>query len=112
MAGIDRHTRKPIERPAHIRQSIEVLLTTPKGTRVMRRELGLASLNEDGSVKSSLMASEVAGDVRETLARYEPRISVRDITPTFDGQQLSSIEVHYQDVESSERSSITISYCS
>ena len=40
MAGLDRGSMAPREGWAHVLQSIEDILTTPIGTRVMRREYG------------------------------------------------------------------------
>jgi phage baseplate assembly protein W len=40
MAGLDRITGKPLDGWAHVAQSIAVLLTTPKASRVMRRHFG------------------------------------------------------------------------
>ncbi|MCV6588938.1 MAG: hypothetical protein OIF57_07920 [Marinobacterium sp.] len=40
MQGMDSVTGKPLADMAHIRQSITNILTTPIGTRVMRRDYG------------------------------------------------------------------------
>jgi hypothetical protein len=49
MFGFDRHTGKPISGVAHLRQSIEHILTTRIGTRVMLRDYasGLQELVDD-----------------------------------------------------------------
>ena len=40
MAGVSRETGQPLDGWDHVRQSIAVILTTPIGSRVMRREFG------------------------------------------------------------------------
>lgn len=40
MSAMNRHTGQRIGNDAHLRQSIADILTTPVGTRVMRREYG------------------------------------------------------------------------
>lgn len=40
MTGLSRSTLQPIDFDAHLAQSINDILSTPKGTRVMRRDYG------------------------------------------------------------------------
>lgn len=41
MVGMCQHTGKLLDRDSHIKQSIDITLTTPVGTRIMRRDLGM-----------------------------------------------------------------------
>lgn len=76
MRGICKHTGKVIEGKAHLIQSVEDILNTPIGSRVMRRDYGslLPSL-----VDSPLNADSVADIVAaaaSALNLWEPRFSV------------------------------------
>ena len=83
MIGMDRNTGAPLAGDAHLVQSIADILTTPIGTRPMRRDYG-SLLPEllDRPMNSAtrlllIMASAIA------LARWEPRIAVRQVL--FEG---------------------------
>lgn len=111
MVGIDRNTGKLIERDAHIRQSIDVILKTPVGTRVMRHEFGFDALNEDGSPKPDIAESEIISSALRALKTYEPRITVTKIQPSIDGSGfLQSIDVYYSDVDSGNDDFVTVKF--
>jgi phage baseplate assembly protein W len=110
MVGIDRHTGKMIERPEHIIQSIEVILTTPVGTRVMRRELGVAFLDEDGSFKAGTSAEDIARDALSTLEKYEPRIRNISVIPEMVAGELHAINVEYTDIEEGVARKTTVKF--
>jgi phage baseplate assembly protein W len=74
MSGMQASTGKRIEGDAHIAQSIRDILTTPIGTRVMRRDYG-SRLPEliDAPLNAAtrlLMSAATAS----AIARWEPRI--------------------------------------
>ena len=73
---MNRNTGADMERLAHIRQSIGDILTTPIGSRLMRREYGslvpdLIDQPLNGTTIVRLYAATVAA-----LLRWEPRIRV------------------------------------
>lgn len=80
MNGIDANTGQSLSGQDHLRQSIRDILTTPIGSRVMRRDYGSrlyqlvdAPLNGDTIV-------DLYAATAEALATWEPRISVEQIT--------------------------------
>lgn len=97
MIGINAATGKHLEGLDHLRQSIRDILTTPVGSRVMRRDYGSrlprlvdAPLN-DGTVLDLISATAVA------LARWEPRVDVRRvlIASAAPGRVELTIEARY-----------------
>ena len=111
MVGIDARTGKALERPAHIRQSIETILRTPIGTRVMRREFGYEALERDGGPKRGLLASQVDVWTKAALRGWEPRIEVDQVSSVFsDDGALQSVQVRYRDADSDLTDVVTISY--
>jgi|AntDeeMetagen192_2_1112575.scaffolds.fasta_scaffold02918_6 hypothetical protein len=80
MAGMSRHTGKRLDELAHIRQSVADILTTPIGSRVMRREYGsrLPELIDQPLTGATLLRAYAA--TTDAIIRWEPRIKVRAIT--------------------------------
>ena len=79
MTGMNAQTGRRLEGLDHIRQSVRNILTTPIGSRVMRRDYGSllpelidAPLN-DGTLLQAYAASIMA------IIRWEPRIRVTAI---------------------------------
>ena len=80
MRGIDNTTGKTLDGLAHLKQSIRDILSTPIGTRVMRREYGSrlprlvdAPLNPDTVV-------EIYAATAEALQKWEPRFGLQSVT--------------------------------
>lgn len=82
MLGTNATTGKALSGIDHLRQSITDILTTPIGSRVMRREYGsnlfqLVDAPMNRSTAMDLMAATV-----DALERWEPRIRVTKVTPS------------------------------
>jgi phage baseplate assembly protein W len=77
--GMDRQTGKPLSGAAHIAQSIADILTTPVGSRIMRRTYGsrLADLADMPINPKTLLlfAAASAGAIR----RWEPRVKLKRV---------------------------------
>jgi hypothetical protein len=80
MRGMNGTSGKPLAGLDHLRQSIRDILTTPIGTRVMRREYGseLFAL-VDAPLNRSTIVRIIAATV-EALRRWETRIRVTRVT--------------------------------
>ena len=97
---MNRHTGEPISEEAHIAQSIEDILTTRIGTRVMRRDYGALvpelidqPLNEANRLRL-YAASAVA------IMQWEPRITlaaVRLDVDSLSGSAMLDIEAKKND---------------
>lgn len=80
MIGTNSSTGRRLEGIEHLRQSVTDILTTPIGTRVMRRDYGsrlyaLVDRPLTPSTKLEILAA-TAGAVR----KWEPRISVESVS--------------------------------
>lgn len=85
MNGTNIRTGKSLVGDAHLRQSVEDILTTPVGTRVLRRDYGsrlpsLVDNPQDEQTRMSILR-ETAG----ALARHEPRLLLIKATVRYDG---------------------------
>ena len=71
---------KTISEIAHIKQSVANILTTPIGSRIMRRDYGSRLFEKiDRPINGELIA-EIYSDVIEALFIWEPRFEVEQIT--------------------------------
>lgn len=95
MIGMNATTGRALSGDAHLRQSIADILTTPIGSRVMRRDYGsqLADLI-DWPVNDSTRLLAYAATAM-ALMRWEPRIRLSRVQlhmDTLDGQAQLDIE--------------------
>ena len=81
-----------------IRQSIQIILETARGERVMRPDFGCGLHERVFAVNDSLTRGAVAEDVREALRKWEPRIEVLDVTVTSGGaaDEILDISIDYR----------------
>ena len=93
--GLSAATGGKISDMDHIRQSIAKILTTPIGSRVMRRDFGsmipqLIDQPFDGKTRMRLMAASVMA-----IVRWEPRAVVDrvDVSATAQGRAIVSISL-------------------
>lgn len=88
--GIDMTTGGPVSGIEHLRQSVSDILTTPLGSRVMRREYGsdlprLVDSNVDPLTVARLYAATATA-----IRRFEPRLSLDRVVLTAIGGQPAS----------------------
>ena len=77
--GMNRFDGRGLSESQHISQSIQDILTTPLGSRVMRRDYGssifeLIDQPQSAAIKLQIMAAAVIA-----LTRWEPRIRITEI---------------------------------
>ena len=82
MNGIDATSGRRLAGIDHLRQSIRDILTTPIGTRVMRRDYGsrLYQLVDAPLTRTTIL--DLYAATAEALATWEPRIDVQSIQAT------------------------------
>lgn len=87
MAGLNRHTGRAIDGLEHIRQSMADILTTPIGSRVMRREYGslLPELIDQPLTEATLLQAYAASVM--ALLRWEPRIRIERIVRLVNSER-------------------------
>lgn len=80
MQGMDNLTGRPLGGLAHLRQSIADVLTTPIGSRVMRRDYGSRIFERIDAPITGELVAEIYADVVEALFNYEPRFEVSAVS--------------------------------
>ncbi|MBH3365079.1 GPW/gp25 family protein [Pseudomonas sp. URMO17WK12:I11] len=79
MIGMDRRTGKPLSGLAHLRQSIEDILTTPLGSRRMRPDYGSTICRYVDLPVNEGWKSAVQAEVARALGRWEPRLKLERV---------------------------------
>lgn len=79
MPGMDRHTGRWLSGRDHIAQSVDVILTTPIGSRVERRPFGAEDryLIDRPQAPSEVLHATMA--VAVALDAWEPRFALRSV---------------------------------
>lgn len=88
MIGMDRRTGQPISGLAHLRQSIEDILSTPLGSRRMRPDYGSKIRRFVDLPVNDGWKSAVQAEVARALSRWEPRLRLERVrvTAVLNGQ--------------------------
>ncbi|MEE4698620.1 GPW/gp25 family protein [Pseudomonas alliivorans] len=88
MIGMDRRTGQPVSGLAHLRQSIEDILSTPLGSRRMRPEYGSKIRRFVDLPVNDGWKSAVQAEVARALSRWEPRLRLERVrvTAVLNGQ--------------------------
>lgn len=88
MIGMDRRTGRSLTGIAHLRQSIEDILTTPLGSRRMRPDYGSTLRRFVDLPVSEGWKSAVQAEVARALGRWEPRLKLTAVrvVSVLDGQ--------------------------
>lgn len=79
MIGMDRRTGQPLSGLAHLRQSIEDILTTPLGSRRMRPDYGSSLRRYVDLPVNDGWKSAVQAEVARALGRWEPRLKLERV---------------------------------
>lgn len=82
MIGTDRNTGELINGVEHLRQSLQDLLTTRKGTRIMRRDYGsdLPRLVDMPINRELIM--DIIAETAGAIGEWEPRFNVTEVRIT------------------------------
>ena len=87
MIGMSAQTGKPLTGDAHLAQSLGDILSTPLGSRVMRRDYGSLLFELiDGPINGA-MRMLLHAAVAIAIRRWEPRLKLRRVT--LDGDPAS-----------------------
>jgi phage baseplate assembly protein W len=70
---------KTISEIAHIKQSITNILTTPIGSRIMRRNYGSRLFEKIDRPINGELISEIYSDIIEAIFIWEPRFEVEQV---------------------------------
>lgn len=80
MKGMNRNTGAALSETAHIRQSVQDILSTPAGTRVMLPEYGSDLLSLVDAPDDRLTQIRLVMATAVALEKWEPRITVQSVS--------------------------------
>jgi phage baseplate assembly protein W len=80
MRGMSRATGKYLDDLEHLKQSIVDILTTPVGSRVMRREYGSNLFYLVDRPINREFVQQIYAAVADAIERWEPRFDLKKIT--------------------------------
>jgi phage baseplate assembly protein W len=97
MRGTNATTGKPLSGLDHLRQSIRDILTTPVGSRVMRRDYGSRLFQLVDAPVNARTISDIYAATIEAILRWEPRITPRrvGIQSAVQGRVVIELEAIY-----------------
>ncbi len=80
MNGMNKASGKPLADFLHLQQSIVDILSTPIGSRPMRRDYGSRLFQRIDSPMTGDLIAEIYSDVVEALFNYEPRVEITSVS--------------------------------
>jgi phage baseplate assembly protein W len=101
MLGMDRNTGAPLDGTAHLAQSIGDILTTPLGSRVMRRDYGSMLFDLIDQPLNPATRLLIFASTAIALRQWEPRIRLRRVglhTASAEGRAVITIDADRIDV--------------
>lgn len=106
MSGLNTTTGRAIGDLAHIWQSVRDILTTPIGSRVMRRDYGslipeLIDQPMNPATRLRLMSASVSA-----LVRWEPRLRIASVQFSVDARGGAVIDIEGERIDGSRREAI------
>ena len=107
MTGMDNTTGRAISDVAHIWQSVRDILTTPIGSRVMRRDYGslipeLLDQPTNPATRLRLMSASVSA-----LVRWERRLRVSSLRFSVDAQGNAFLDIDADRVDGPRRETLS-----
>lgn len=93
MQGMNKHTGKPIAGLEHLKQSIADILTTPLGSRVMRRDYGSNLFSLVDRPYSQALVGDITMATSEALLRWEPRFELQSVSVEMIANGKLSLEL-------------------
>lgn len=90
-----------------VRQSIEQIVMTSRGERVMRPDFGTRAFAAIGEAEDQVLKSMIIRDVWNTISRYEPRARVNKVEVEFtEGKTV--VTIYYKVVETGLQEEVPI----
>ena len=106
MTGMNNTTGRAVGDVAHIWQSVRDILTTPIGSRVMRRDYGslipeLIDQPMNAATRLRVMSAAVSA-----LVKWEPRIRVASVRLAIDAKAATVVDIEGDRVDGPRRESL------
>lgn len=111
---MSRTTGLAIDEQAHLRQSIADILTTPIGTRVMRRTYGSQVPMLIDQPDNALTQIRITSAIASALMAWEPRLQLTGISierdPTIKGKALVTMQGNHLSLTATRAKAISLTF--
>ncbi len=107
MQGMNKKTGGVLSGIEHVHQSIIDILTTPIGSRPMRRDYGSRLFERVDAPMNGELIAEIYSDVVESLFNYEPRVEVTSVSVESADAGTIVINLVFNYLPTGETSTIT-----
>ncbi|AYN26710.1 phage baseplate protein [Buttiauxella sp. 3AFRM03] len=101
MKGMNAQTGRPLSGDAHLNQSIINILTTPVGTRVLRRDYGSHLFNLIDSPLDGILVSNIRKETAIAINKWEPRLKIERVYVLEAGNGFIEVGIEGVNLESS-----------
>ena len=101
-------TGKAISGLDHLRQSIADILTTPIGTRVMRRDYGSLLPSLIDQPQNNATTVRLYSAITSALMRWEPRIRLSRVSIEHTAAGKSTLTLEGENIESGEQTVLQV----
>ena len=86
MTGMNRDTGRPLDGLDHVKQSITDILTTPIGSRVLRRDYGSRLPRLVDAPLNAATLTEIYAATAEAIGEWEPRFRLDKVSASRSGK--------------------------
>lgn len=107
--GMNSATGQAITEIEHIRQSVADILTTPKGSRVMRRDYGSDLPDLIDQPQNPAINLKISSATYSALMKFEPRITVTGATVSR-GNNATSVDITGYRTDSQQALAMSVSF--
>ncbi|MGD8162475.1 GPW/gp25 family protein [Pantoea sp. FN0307] len=106
--GMSRNTGEALADLEHIRQSVRDILTTPIGSRIMRRSYGSLLSALIDQPQNAALRLQIMSACYMAILQWEPRIKLTSISyePAFDGGM--AVEITGSRTDTAQDFSLTV----
>ncbi|MEC7119627.1 MAG: GPW/gp25 family protein [Pseudomonadota bacterium] len=108
MMGLSRTTGHAIDGDAHLLQSLQDILTTPIGSRLMRRDYGslVPFLIDQPANPQLLMRLRAA--ITHAILKWEPRVRIGRVMLQVDDQGVATLVLEYERTHRGQKAKASI----
>lgn len=96
MIGMSRSTGQSLSGEGHLHQSLRDLMTTPIGTRVMRRDYGSLLPYLIDQPASPRLLMQMRASILHAILRWEPRVRPSGISLSITAQGVAVLSLVFQ----------------
>ena len=101
-------TGKPISGLEHLRQSIADIITTPIGTRVMRRDYGSLVPSLIDAPQNNATTVRLYSAITSALMRWEPRVRLSRVAITHTDAGATVLDLEGENTETGNAVSLQV----